>query len=164
MDLIPPRGPRLNEDEMLLAFDVDCGYLIEGHRLIARGIKDDGVIDSFGWNGTGGEFVPVFSFEYELVPGVDAPGDPPFGYLVQINYTADVVLPWEPTDGGAIAPFSGGSTTHGSRGSWPLPRDARILRFEMSGIDPSTGWPRARPDGTLTVDLQDMSAVWTRSH
>jgi hypothetical protein len=145
---------------MLLTFDVDCGYLLKDHRFIARGIRDNGLVDGAPFGAPEAGFVPAFSLEYELVPGIeDSPG-PVFRYLVGITYTADVPLPWTPTDGGAIAPSRGGPSTHGSRGTWPLPRSAQILRFDLTGIDDATGWPRPQPDGTLTVDLGAGTANW----
>ena len=142
---------------MLLAFDIDCGELVQGHRFIARGICDQGTDD---WHDSPTP-VPVFSLEYELVPGVPASEDEKFfSFLVGIEYEADVPLPWEPNDAGAMAPFEGGSTTHGSRGNWPLPRSARVLRFVLTGVDPSTGFQREEPSGVLTVDLGDGSANW----
>ena len=142
---------------MLLAFDVDCGELIHGHRFIARGIRDKGTIDRPDDAGES----PGFSLEYELVPGVPRGEDGNlFSYLVGVAYEADVPLPWHPNDGGAIAPFEGGASTHGSRGDWPLPPSARVLRFVLTGVDPSTGFERDVPDGVLIVDLYDQSATW----
>lgn len=122
---------------MLLPFDVDCGYLIQGHRFIARGIFDAGLLES-----DEGRSAPAFSLEYELVPGISASEERqgPWNYLVGIEYTADVPLPWDPNDCGAIAPARGGESTHGSRGDWPLPRTARVLHFALSGVDPATGF------------------------
>ena len=109
-----------------------------------------------------GTSAPAFSLEYELVPGVPPAEDGRdfLAHLVGISYEADVPLPWEPNDGGAIAPFQGGTSTHGSRGNWPLPRGSRNLRFTLSGVDTSTGLQRDRPDGVLSVDLQEASARW----
>ena len=56
MDALPPRGNRLPEKRMLVTFDIDCGPLIEGHRFIARGLADDGVVEYH----TGS--TPAFSF------------------------------------------------------------------------------------------------------
>jgi hypothetical protein len=158
MDEVPERGPALREDRMLVPFDVDCGYLLDGHRFIARGLLDQGMLSRPDLERD--PSVPGFSLEYELVPGVPPTDGPPFPNLVGITYQADVPLPWEPNDGGAIAPFEGGPSTHGSRGSWPLPRTAGLLRFALTGIDASTGWERSQPDGVLTVDLHDGSARW----
>jgi hypothetical protein len=157
MEPVPPRGPRVQGRDMLVEFDVDCGYLIEGHRFIARGLEDNGIESG----PTAADSAPGFSFEYEFVPGVRAGGDQnPYPYLVGIEYAADVPLPWEPVDGGAIAPFEGGESTHGSRGIWPLPRNAGELRFTLYGIDNTERWPRQEPDGVLVVDLHDGSAQW----
>ena len=56
--------------------------------------------------------------------------------VVGIEYSADVDLPWEPMDSGALAGFEGGAYTHGSRGSWPLPADANIVYFDLYPIPP----------------------------
>ena len=161
-DPIPPRGPALERtaDRMLFTFDVDCGELIEGHRFIARGLCDQGTDH---WHDDAKD-VPLFALEYELVPGIAAEEEQsrPFSWLVGIEYAADVPLPWEPNDSGVIAPFEGGASTHGSRGDWPLPRSARILRFTLTGVDHATGWGRLEPDGVLTVDLQAETATWAK--
>ena len=52
-----------------MSFDVDCGEQLAGHRLVARGLSDDGL--GTGFDESGPE-VQLFSFEYELVPGVPA--------------------------------------------------------------------------------------------
>ena len=141
---------------MLVAFDVDCGCLVEGHRFIARGLSDAGTVSG----PTAADSAPGFSFQYEFVPGLPPRDGGPGPYLVGIEYEADVPLPWEPVDSGAIAPFEGGESTHGSRGSWPLPRNAGQLRFTLYGIDHAERWPRQEPDGVLVVDLHDGSAQW----
>ncbi|MGA2307272.1 MAG: hypothetical protein ABSH29_24240 [Acidimicrobiales bacterium] len=143
---------------MLVSFDIDCGYLVAGHRFIARGIADDGLI-----TGENEEPYPGFSFEYELAPGVESVEEAGEGigpFLVGIEYQADVALPWTPADGGTIAPFVGGPTTRGTRGSWPLPRDASLLKFVLYGLDAGSRWPRETPDGVLTVDLQSSGATF----
>jgi hypothetical protein len=139
---------------MLLSFDIDCGYLIEGHRFIARGLEDNGMVDFAEVT------APAFSLEYELVPGVQSFDGSLFSFIVGISYQADVPLPFEPTDGGAIAPAQGGPSTHGSRGSWPLPRNARVLRFTLTAIDAATGFESDQPDGVLVVDLGEGTARW----
>lgn len=37
--VIPPRSPQTAAVEMMLAFDVDCGELVPGHRFVARGLE-----------------------------------------------------------------------------------------------------------------------------
>jgi hypothetical protein len=144
---------------MMLSFDVDCGELVPGHRLIARGLRSSGLMSCPGWDDSDEE-VSAFSFEYELVPGVRADEfRSAFGYIVGIYFDADVPLPWEPSDSGAIAPANGGASTHGSRGDWPLPDGARVLTFTMVAVTPA-GWQAEEPSGELVVDLVDRSARW----
>jgi hypothetical protein len=158
---------------MILSFDVDCGELILGHHFVARGlagpyrlpIPDEDVDDAQQlreFEDAGG--YPGFSLEYELVPGVSAAegeGEGSFfRFLVGITYQADARLPWEPADGGAIAPFEGGAATHGSRGDWPLPPDATVLTFSLARVGPD-GFPDdEHPAGDLVVDLARGAAVW----
>jgi hypothetical protein len=105
---------------------------------------------------------PGFTLEYELAPGVGpAEGDRGFfHYLVGVSYEADVRLPWWPNDGGAIAPFAGGAATHGSRGDWPLPPDATILRFALASPDSVGFADHENPAGDLVVDLAQGTARW----
>lgn len=154
MDL-PPRGPAVPTKLMLLSFDIDCGELIAGHRVIARGLKDQGTMT------VDGQSAPGFSLEYELVPGVESQYDRNiFHYLVGIDYQADTPLPWPANESGAIATFNGGPSTHGSGGDWPLPEGTRHLTFRLTGIDETTGGPRQEEDGVLEIDLQEGSAHW----
>jgi hypothetical protein len=60
---VTPRDAAVPDEPMLLAFDVDCGELIRGHRFVARGIRDTGTIDRPDAAGES----PGFSLEYELV-------------------------------------------------------------------------------------------------
>ena len=161
---------------MMLVFDVDCGELAPGHHFVARGLGGPFRASTLDrWNGDGpedealrAEFeradgYPAFALEYELVPGVsaaEAQGDL-FRFLVGVSYDADVKLPWYPNDGGALAPFEGGDSTHGSRGDWPLPPDATVLTFSLAGVDPTSGFADSEnPAGDLIVDLVLGSAVW----
>ena len=145
-----------------MCFDIECGELVPGHRFVARGLSDVGPLDVPEWTKTVADSsVQGFAFEYELVPAV-----PPhhaqdiFRYLVGISYEADAELPWDPIDGGAIAPFEGGPSTHGSRGDWPLPAGARRLTFTLFGIPPGSRFPSDTAAGELVVDLVLGTAEW----
>jgi hypothetical protein len=160
---------------MMASFDVDCGELISGHHFVARGLGGPFRMSTLGrWNGdenaeneplmrdweeAGG--YPAFTLEYELVPGVsaaEADGNF-FSFLVGVDYEADVELPWYPNDGGGIAPFEGGDATHGFRGDWPLPPDATVLTFSLTGVRPD-GFPEDDPAGKLVVDLVCGNTAW----
>lgn len=142
---------------MLVAFDLDCGELVRGHHFVARGIAATGELPSQeGDRSAGG-----ISFEYELVPGVEPTDDGGafFRYLVGVEYSADVALSRDTNDCGAIAPFKGGASTHGSRGDWPLPAGARHLTFILHPSEDS-GFQSAKPAGAVDVDLQEHAAAW----
>jgi hypothetical protein len=158
---------------MMLVFDVDCGELIPGHHFIARGLGGPfrlPVPDH--WDGDTAAYeqmlelaeaggYPAFTLEYELVPGVpDQPWESFFRYLVSISYAADVALPWPPADCGGIAPFEGGDATHGFRGDWPLPPDATVLTFSITGPDPDGFTDHESPAGDLVVDVLHGRAFW----
>lgn len=98
---------------------------------------------------------PGFSLEYELVPGLPE-GYNFFDALLGIWFEADVPLPWEPGDSGALAPFKGGVSTHGSRGAWPLPPDAQVLTFTLH---PPLAMQGASL-GRLVVQLESGDAHW----
>ncbi|WP_375475374.1 hypothetical protein [uncultured Jatrophihabitans sp.] len=160
---LPPRGPALSDRSFLLCFDIDCGELVPGHHFVARGLSDVGQLNRSDWDESATDSAPVqgFALEYELTPGVsEGHRDDFFRYLVGVSYDADVELPWEPTDGGAIAPFVGGPSTHGSRGDWPLPADARLLTFTLFGVEAGSTFTSHTPAGELVVDLETRSARW----
>ena len=170
---LPARGPEIASRVFLRSFDVDCGELLPGHRFIARGLAgtyplpipeewegdDAQYAEMLGYIDAGG--YPGFSLEYELTPGIPAGAEEDgfFRYLVRIEYEADVQLPWYPQDGGAIAAFAGGETTHGSRGDWPLPPAAQVLTFTMYRVN-DAGFTEEAPAGRLIVDLPGNSARW----
>lgn len=152
---IPPRGPALR-GPWLATFDLDCGELVPGHRFIGRGLRDTGLMPAYD----DGPDRPSFSFEYELVPGVrEGEFRSAFGYIVGIGYDADVELPWDPNDSGVIAPAEGGTSTHGSRGDWPLPAEAKVLTFTLVAVN-TDGWQVENPAGELVVDLAEGTATW----
>lgn len=183
MSDLPARSPALRDRPMIVTFDVDCGELLPGHRFLARGLSGPAVLplpeplleeddefriaaddepaeeyrrpDQVALDVAGGAGYPGFSLEYELVPGLRE-GQDLFKALVGIQYDADVPLPWDPGDSGVLAPFEGGSSTHGSRGDWPLPPDARVLTFTLSPPMAAGGAPL----GQLVVQLDTEDAQW----
>ncbi|MGJ7440540.1 hypothetical protein [Aquipuribacter sp. MA13-6] len=189
-DQLPSRADVLQAAPLLCTFDVDCGEVLPGHRFIARGLSGPSELplpwgdedDEDGEDGEDGEDeyrspeqialdmagrsgYPAFALEYELVPGIPPSAEEGsfFDHLVGITYDADVLLPWDGDDGGAIAPFEGGPSTHRSRGEWPLPPDARVLTFTLFppmslADDGSDEGPK--PLGRLVVDLETSSGRW----
>ena len=168
----PPRSPRLPAD-LLLSFDVECGDLFPGHRVVARGLVDGGRSrdDLTSRDHSGNDECRLVSLAYELVPGVTRaeerarePGRP---FTIDATYAADVPLPWS-TGGteadGSPGPCSheaydedvwGGESTLGELGPWPVPDGARRLVFWLHPVD------GRRATGTVTVDLSTGQAAWT---
>jgi hypothetical protein len=62
-------------------------------------------------------------------------------------------------DGGALAPFKGGVSTHGSLGDRPLPAGARRLTFRLYAVGES-GHRKDEPAGAIDVDLVERTATW----
>lgn len=170
---LPPRNPAIRDRPMIVSFDLDCGELVPGHHFVGRGVSgpyrmpipgqwddDDPERERLrAFEDAGG--YPAFTLEYELVPGVSAAeaGGDFFRFMVGVDYAADVTLPWYPNDGGVIAPFEGGVATHGARGDWPMPPDATVLTFTLTGVGPN-GLPDPDPAGNLVVDLARGDAAW----
>ena len=171
---VPPRGPVFDHRPMLLVFDVDCGELIPGHRFIARGLGGPLRVDiPADWHGDAAqdeqlrEFqeaggYPACTLEYELVPGVRAAeaGGDFYRYVVGIFYSADVDLPWDPSESGEIGPFEGGDATHGSEGDWLLPPAATTLTFALVSPDSDGVADSANSAGELVIDLVRGDAAW----
>jgi hypothetical protein len=162
--LLPARHPNLAAREMLVSFDIDCGELVPGHHLVARGLATSAVTHQMRVPG-GARPVTGVDFLYDFVPGLtqDEEEDGFFPYLVEFSYTADQALPWEVDGGGAMGPSVGGASTPGFEGPWPIPDGARLLMFHLTGFDRDTRLENDEPDGTLEVNLTTRTAAWTSS-
>jgi hypothetical protein len=153
---MPPARP-----ERLLAFDVDCGELARGHRVIARGLTYEGrsTDDLTSGDQSGHQELPMVSLAYEVVPGLTAAEA---AFQIEATYTTDVPLPWS-TSGAGFGPrstdeYAGGPATRGAAGPWPLPEGARHLHFMLHRAG-SQGAPDRRL-GSLDVDLTTGTALW----
>lgn len=166
-----PRSPRLPE-KMILSFDVECGDLFPGHRVIARGLVDGGRSrdDLTSRDHAGNTECQMVSLSYELVPGVtredESSRQEGRAFTVDATYAADVPLAWS-TGGsgpdGLPGPGSaesydevvwGGESTLGELGPWPVPEGARRLTFWLHPVDGD------RAAGTVCVDLATGQAQW----
>jgi hypothetical protein len=119
-------------EQLDVAFDVDLGELVEGHRVIARGIR----------NLPGGA-----ELHYELVPGWDSDSTPT-GWEVVVR--DDAGSDYGGVSGGVLDPRGGdGTATHGLRDiGGPIPGEANVLTLEITPERPLTGYVRR-----LIVDL-----------
>lgn len=120
-----------------LVFDADLGDLIDGHRVIARGLeRDPGVL------------------HYVFVPGLtedEVAEKGPFFWYWTPQAEDDAGTGYAGGDGGALS-TRGGPESHGTRDlGAPVPASARVLRLTFA---PAPGW---RPTGpwhaTLAIDL-----------
>ncbi|MCI2237407.1 hypothetical protein MO973_05865 [Paenibacillus sp. TRM 82003] len=170
---LPPRSERLSA-QLLASFDVDCGELVPGQRVIARGLTDEGTWpDALGNEPpaeAGGTWQMV-SLEYELVPGftdeqIDAA---PWENvpIVDAVYRTDAPLAWS-TGGehGGMASFEtppGQVKAIGQCGPYPLPPEAEQVSFELFAVLDAQGsrvWASSRPVGAVVVDVASGTAHW----
>lgn len=151
-----------------MIFDVDCGEsLFPGHRIIARGLSDEGRSsdDLSSGDQSGHEECQMVDLVYEIVPGVDedeCPTDPSEPFTVDATYDADVPLGWSTGNSGPdasggpgwIEMYRGGASTVGGLGPWPIPSGARQLTFWLQQVRSFSC------QGELHVDLTDGGARW----
>jgi len=162
---------------MLLSCNVDCGEVLPGHRLVARGLRDDGYSnDSMNSDYMGHyEGKPVHrvvSLVYALIPGL---AQPERGSQ-SLDVDAKVVLDPLPdpavwgsvlTMGGERDARPGGSETVGAFGAFILPEGTKRLLVELSQIAlvpidaPRTaGGGTERRLGTLEIEITAGAAHW----
>jgi hypothetical protein len=120
-------------EELDFEFDVDLGELVEGHRVVARGIM----------NLPGGA-----EFHYELMPGWDSP-TPPTGWSVVARDDAGTAYGGVTGRAKLDPPGGGAKTTHGLKDiGGPIPGEANVLTLEFTPERPLTGYTHR-----LVVDL-----------
>ncbi|GAA4956590.1 hypothetical protein HD597_001734 [Nonomuraea thailandensis] len=134
-----------------LVFDIDLGDLVEGHRVVARGME---MLDSGG------------VLHYEFVPGVrpyETEVKGPFFWYWMLSTEDDQDTPYRDDNMGAFDP-GGEAAAHGTRQlGGPVPGSASWLRVSFrpaEGWTPTRSWCRqleiALPDGVVT-------GVWSDS-
>jgi hypothetical protein len=162
---------------MLLPFNVDCGEVLPGHRLFAKGLRDDGYSND-SRNGDhmhhhrGKAVHPVASLTYALVPGLTGEGQDD-----SRDIDATVVLDppldgeeWEAvvTMGGERDARPGASETVGAFGPFPVPERTKRLSVTLTRITLVRSGPPATTTpvsdevlGTLEVDVSSATAHWS---
>lgn len=124
-----------------VAFDIDLGELVAGHRVVARGIL----------NLPGGA-----ELHYELVPGWDSPGRPKGWEVVAHD---DAGTDYRGVSGGVLDSPGDGTATHGIRDiGGPIPGKANALTLEFTPDRPLTGYTRR-----LVVDLDTWAVTEERA-
>lgn len=153
---------------MLIDFNVACGEgLVPDHAVIVRGLSDQGRSnnDLSSRDQTLHDVCQMVDLVYEIVPGVaseEAPEDPSRPFTVDATYDTDVTLHWSTGGTGAgglggpgwIEDYSGGESTVGGLGPWPVPDGAHHLSFWLHAAD------TFNYVGVLRVDLNSRTARW----
>ncbi|MFN7151017.1 MAG: hypothetical protein ACK4V6_16255 [Microthrixaceae bacterium] len=161
---------------MLVDCEIDCGEVLPGHRLIARGLRDDGYSDDdnngdFMHHHEGKPVHRVVSVVYALVPGLSEPEDD-----VSLDVDATVVLDPAPdpevwgsvlTLGGERDARPGGSETAGAFGPFVFPEATERVIVRLSRITVARSgapFPAQAADerrlGALEVDMSSGAAHW----
>jgi len=163
---------------MLLSCNVDCGEVLPGYRLVARGLRDDG----FSNDSLNGDYMGhyegkpverVVSWVYALIPGLSQPEHGANGLDVDASVALD-----PPPDPGVWGPVlalggeregrPGGSETAGAFGPFVFPEGTERVTVELRQITlVPVDAPRAmevngeRRLGTLELEIPSGAAQWT---
>jgi hypothetical protein len=125
-----------------IEFDVDLGELVQGHRVVARGILN----------------LPAGAeLHYELVPGWDSAAAPT-GW--EVTARDDAGTDYGGASGGALdSPGGDGTATHGIRDiGGPIPAEANVLTLEVTPGRPLAGYIKR-----LVVDLTSGAVTQERA-
>jgi hypothetical protein len=155
-------------DPPLVEFEIDCGELLPGHRVVLTGLSDNGRSRSDLTSREQEIACQMVSLEYALIPGVrpdEVVEGFDTGFVLLAGYRADVELPWTTAGFNGVGPggielFEGGERTNGTLGPWPVPDDARRLTFVLHRPPSSRVEPHTPVVGTLHVDLVERVAEW----
>ena len=164
---------------MLLSCTVDCGEVLPGHRLVARGLRDDGTSDDnlhgdYTGHYDGKPVHRVVSLVYELIPGLPRLED--VSAVLDVDASVALDPPSDPELWGSPLMMgserddrAGGSETAGAFGPFILPHGTERVIVELRQVTVVTGRaPRpakSPPDekrlGTLEVRLSPAAGHWT---
>lgn len=157
-----------------LAFEVDCGEVLAGHRLLATGLRVDGMSDDavhadYSDHRPGKPAHTMVSLTYVIAPALDPAGvrGRDVDAEVRIEPPADPTW-WEPVTSGAgerdASPDQ--AVTRGAFGPFVVPDGTRTVTAVLAdvglttdGVPPEDDSPE-RPRGTLRIDLETASARW----
>lgn len=162
---------------MLLSCNVDCGEALPGHRLVARGLRDDGYSnDSLNHDYMGhydGKPVHrVVSLVYALIPGLS---QREHGNSLDVDARVVLDPPPDPAVWGSVLTMGGerdarpaASETAGAFGPFVFPDGTKRLNVELSQVTlVATGAPSPaetateRRLGTLELEITSGAAHWT---
>lgn len=157
--------------------DVDCGEWSPGHRLVIRGLREDGTSDSsmladYRQHHPGKPVEPMVSVVYAIVPGLTADelqSSHDMDATVSLNPPADAQHWGDPiTMGAERCAVPDTEETTGAFGPFVLPQQTRRIIMELTPIHVTSadrpaeaGTHELMPSGRLTIDLQTQRASFT---
>jgi hypothetical protein len=162
---------------MLVAFDVDCGEVLAGHRFLAKGLRHDGnsddrTLSDYSEHVPGKPVHRMVSLTYSLVPGLpedELRGRSDVDARISLEPPADPDY-WDAVlnVGGEQDAIRSGDETQGAIGPFVLPDPTRRVIIELAEvmIDRSVeNRPRGdegeRIAGRLEIDIPAGQASWT---
>ena len=151
------RARASTDPQLIAAFQVDCGQLAPRYRFIARSLNSAGTAHR------GTELCRLVYLTYELHP-LTGPGDQrptsPVLFTAPIVCFPDHPVPWADSDGRERHHTVTGSRVIGRRGTWPLARNVRRVRFMINQQTPPGIPSLPNPAGTLIIDVGSGRAAW----
>lgn len=170
--LVMKRGSR-----MLLCFNIDCGEVLPGHRLVTQGLREDG----YSNDGRNGDYMdhhegkpvhPVASLTYALVPGLTREEQ---DNSRDIDASAVLDPPLDPDEWGTVITMGGerdarpgGPEIAGAFGPFAFPEATKRLTVTLTQITvfrAGSPTPTAQVTdqvlGTLEVDVSSATGYWT---
>jgi hypothetical protein len=162
---------------MLVAFEIDCGEVLAGHRFLAKGLRydgnsDDRVLSDYSEHAPGKPVHRMVSLTYSLVPGLSI-DELRAGLSIDARITLeppadsdywDAVL----SPGGEHDATPGTDATNGAIGPFVLPTATRRVTIELVELSLSrASESRSREDdderiaGHLEIDVPAGMASWT---
>ena len=155
-------------------FDVDCGDVLPGHRLVATGLRIDGSSDDdnhadYSEHRSGKPVHAMASLTYVVTPALPADlGGRDVDVRVRLTPPADADFwPAVTSPGGEREEIPGAARTRGAFGPFILPSTTRLVVAELSNVAVAVGRNAemdAHPPrtlGALTIELGAGAATWT---
>lgn len=159
---------------MFPGFEIDCGEVLEGHRLLATGLRVDGMSDDddhadYSEHSPGKPVYPMVSLKYVIVPGLNSTTvrGRDVDAVVRIEPPADPSW-WAPVSswGGERDATVGADVTAGAFGPFVVPEGTQSVTLDLVNIGlwtndmPPEDDSPGRALGSLHIDLETASASW----
>ncbi len=153
-----------------MTFDLDCGDVLGGRRLIATGIRVDGtsgdrVHADYSEHVEGKPVCPMVSLTYRITPALPEPGDGRDIYAtVRFDPAPDPTF-WDQDLAPGAEQVPGATSTEAAVGPFALPDGTERITIHLveATVTAGAGASSREPDrdlGEVVVDLPTRSARW----